>query len=109
MGKYFVQSIYLATIASVIDIGKARDHGISFIIYKVLEMSSAQVLTGRCSHRECNSHYAEVCNSSSGTDKYVSESVQTLKGPVKNKQVQTDCVAFVDSGKSQDFIWKQLS
>ncbi|XP_056913206.1 dynein axonemal intermediate chain 4 isoform X1 [Takifugu flavidus] len=46
---------------------------------------------------ECNSHYAEVCNSSSGTDKYVSESVQTLKGPVKNKQVQTDCVVFVDS------------
>lgn len=67
----------------------------------IIEMCCALALTCWCCHRERNRQYAEVCSSVSGTDKYVSELVQTLKGPVKNKHVQTDCVDLVDSGESQ--------
>lgn len=55
-------------------------------------------------HRENNSRYAEVLRSCSGTDKYVSVSVQKLKGPAKNKPAQTEGVGFVDSGDSSLFF-----
>lgn len=83
----------------------AGDRGINFINERVAQMSSSRGWTRRCFYRENNSRYAEVCRSCSGTDKYVSESVQTLNGPAKNKHAQTDCVAFVDSGEPQHFNW----
>lgn len=94
----------------------AGDGEINFISEKVAEMCPARVWTRWCLYRENNSRYAEVCSTCSGTDKYVSESVQTLKGPAKNKQVQTDCVALVDSGESHhgwamgsgSSIWRPL-
>ncbi|XP_018517753.1 dynein axonemal intermediate chain 4 [Lates calcarifer] len=46
---------------------------------------------------EKNNQYAEVCRNRMGNDKYVDRSMQTLNGAAKNKHVQTDSMAMVDT------------
>uniref|UniRef100_A0A8C3ADS3 Dynein axonemal intermediate chain 4 n=1 Tax=Cyclopterus lumpus TaxID=8103 RepID=A0A8C3ADS3_CYCLU len=46
---------------------------------------------------ERNNQYAELCRNRMGNDKYVDQSVQTLNGAAKNKQVQSDSIMMVDS------------
>ncbi|XP_078119915.1 dynein axonemal intermediate chain 4-like [Sander vitreus] len=45
---------------------------------------------------ERNNQYAEACRSRMDNDKYVDQSVQTLNGATKNKQVQSDSIVMVD-------------
>uniref|UniRef100_A0A4W6ER68 Dynein axonemal intermediate chain 4 n=1 Tax=Lates calcarifer TaxID=8187 RepID=A0A4W6ER68_LATCA len=47
--------------------------------------------------KEKNNQYAEVCRNRMGNDKYVDRSMQTLNGAAKNKHVQTDSMAMVDT------------
>uniref|UniRef100_A0A8C9XDZ3 Dynein axonemal intermediate chain 4 n=1 Tax=Sander lucioperca TaxID=283035 RepID=A0A8C9XDZ3_SANLU len=51
---------------------------------------------------ERNNQYAEACRSRMDNDKYVDQSVQTLNGATKNKQVQSDSIVMVDKVGSTD-------
>lgn len=51
------------------------------------------------SYRERNSHYAELCKSRKGNDKYVERLMQTFSGAKKEKQIQTDTIIMADEGR----------
>lgn len=71
---------------------------VTCVIEKCIFSLGFNKLVSSCFHRERNNRYAEVCRNRMCNDKYVDRSMQTLNGPAKNKQIQSDCVVMVDTG-----------
>lgn len=71
---------------------------VTCVIEKCIFSLGFNKLVSSCFHRERNNRYAEVCRNRMCNDKYVDRSMQTLNGPAKNKQIQSDCAVMVDTG-----------